>query len=150
MIKLLEGAIEALKQSPNTLKMTIWYNEYPGCGTCSCICGGMSLLRLSDTYSHDTLQRRAMAISSELDEASYNLFGTSSVATAIYAGTAVERYATATFCDVFAEDDLKHPPLTQDHSNKAIAIDFIQLVLKKVRAEAGGAKEMERKANEEE
>jgi len=57
-----------------------------------------------------------------------------SVAESIYGSTYRVRLMMAEESKFFTDNELKHPHLTEDHNNRAIAINFINLIILKLKS----------------
>lgn len=125
MIDLLKIMIKASKAAILPLHMSGWY-----CGTACCLCGDVSVYKNPD-LDVDYLSRSAMGFSYELDHASEALFGSYCLAGSIYKNFSRSRRENAKLSNVFTKEELQHPHLTTDHSDRAIAIDYIELVIRK-------------------
>lgn len=121
MIELLQEILDAGKNTKIPLDMGEWH-----CGTACCLCGDVAEARNVNNITY-----KALEFSNELDAASIHVFGDDLVAGAIYRSTRKSRLLAAKYSHVFTEEELDHPHLTTDHNDRAIAHDFVRLVMRK-------------------
>lgn len=137
MIKLLEEIIQSGKDAKLPLDMGTWVdNDDNFCATSCCMCGDVAISRMSKKSQFldvDLASDMAVDFSDELDEACRGIFGKSSLARSIYAGSPNVRLEHACDSGLFTEEELKHPHLNHEHNSRRIAHDYVRLVIKKVR-----------------
>lgn len=107
------------------LNMSTWI-----CGSSCCLCGDVIIAR--DAYSlggYKYIRDNAIIFSNQLDEAAVQLFGAGEVALSIYAENARRRLCSAKDSKLLTPKQLNHPHLQEEHSNRTIAIDYMENVI---------------------
>ncbi len=125
MKELLQEVLDAGDKAKLPLDMNEWY-----CGTSCCLCGDVALSRWPEGV--ETTKDAAASFSIELDQASLSTFGIYAVAESIYLSGAHDRLESAEMSGIFTSEDLKHPHLTTNHSDRAIAHDYVRLIMRKI------------------
>jgi len=130
-IALLEEIITAGEAAVIPLDMRQWILEENKCRTACCMCGDVAIAR---TPNDDTAYLVADSFAAELDDAIAEVFGVSEEFSAecIYGFEAKARLASAEESDIFQTQELTHSHLTTDHNDRAIAHDFVRLMINKV------------------
>lgn len=118
--------IDAGEKSPLPLNMITWH-----CGTACCLCGDVALSR--DWQGRGCYAGGARDFSYELDGSAYEVFNNdASSVLSIYDVDSVGRLYYAKESKLLTEEELKHPHLNINHSDRKIAHDYIRLVMRKV------------------
>ena len=127
LIKFLEEMIEASDKATIPLDMGYWY-----CGSSCCLIGDLTVYRDPGNASSNLA---CIAVASELETLFEDVLEEAglSVAESIYGSTYMVRRTGAYESEFFTYDELKHPHLTEDHNNRAIAINFINLIILKLK-----------------
>jgi len=127
LIKFLEEMIEASGKATIPLDMEYWY-----CGSSCCLIGDLTVYRDPGNASSNLA---CIAAASELENLFEDVLEDAGlrVAESIYRSTYMARRAMAYESKFFTDDDLKHPHLTEDHNNRAMAINFINLIILKLK-----------------
>lgn len=120
---LLQEMIDAGDKAILPLDMLSWH-----CGTSCCLCGDVAVAR----GKNENYDAAARVFSDELDDSSFEVFGYSYIASSIYTGAIQNRFLTATHSELLTKGELNHPHLNTDHSDRAIAHDYIRLIMRKV------------------
>lgn len=126
LIKFLEEMIEASDKAKIPLNMKFWH-----CGSACCLIGDLAVYR--DPGSA-TLNTACIAAANELENLFEGIFGDCGehIAESIYGSTFMVRRTMAYESDFFTFEEMQHPHLTEDHNNRAIAINFINLIILKL------------------
>ena len=127
MRELLQEIIDAGQGAELPLDMGVFH-----CGTACCLCGDVAIRRLGAGCHHDEYSREALSFSRRLMDASRAALGTCAAASAIFERDAPLRIEKAKSSGLFTEAELKHPHLTTDHHDRAIAHDWIRVVMSKL------------------
>ena len=126
LIKFLEEMIEASGKATIPLDMEYWY-----CGSSCCLIGDLTVYRDPGNASSNLA---CIAAANELKNLFDDVLEEAGlrVAESIYRSTYMARRAMAYKSKFFTDDELKHPHLTEDHNNRAMAINFINLIIRKL------------------
>lgn len=128
---LLQEMIDSGKEATLPLNMRHWY-----CETACCLCGDVALSRCEGEvfFFEDSaaLEEAAEDFSHTLNLASWEVFRTSDLSRSIYDASSEVRLNDAMHSNLLTDDELKHPHLNSDHSEREIAHDYIRLIIKKV------------------
>jgi hypothetical protein len=122
----------------DSFSISEWHTEYSRleCGYAACICGHQAVMPESPFFPMiwptDEFYLIAKAIARSLDNACEELTGEESLAEAIIGGDWNSRNYNAAESGVFTDIELTHPHLTKEDPTIEEAIDFIQLVIRKV------------------
>lgn len=133
--ELLQEMLEAGETPVVPLDMLHW-----ACETSCCLCGDVAAARekvenkndLRYEYLNRQLDMKAEEVSWEIEDAAAEELGTAWASDAIYNGSQVGRLDAARTAGIFTDEELDHPHLTTDHHDRAIAHDFIRLVMAKL------------------
>ena len=129
MRELLQEIIDAGQGAEIPLNMMTWH-----CGSACCLCGDVAAARYPDCDDDDDdWITEANVFAHELDDASNLAFGSPWVALSVYAsGRRKYRLEYAERSGLFTPAELHHPHLTTDHHDRAIAHDWIRIVMSKL------------------
>lgn len=132
-IALLEEIITAGEAAVIPLDMRQWIREENKCRTACCMCGDVAILKSEVGVPHSTV---AELFAEDLDNAISEAFGISGEFSAecVYGYDAKSRQDSAGEIDIFSQQELQHLHLTADHNDRAIAHDFVRLMINKVKA----------------
>jgi hypothetical protein len=125
--ELLQEIIDAGQGAEIPLDMGIFH-----CGTACCLCGDVAVARYPDCDDDADWRIEANLFSDELDDASRDACGGYDIADSICRSVASYRRESARLSCIFTEEELKHPHLTTDHHDRAIAHDWIRVVMSKL------------------
>tara|TARA_Y100001973_G_C5088230_1_gene276054 strand:- start:312 stop:710 length:399 start_codon:yes stop_codon:yes gene_type:complete len=126
LIKFLEEMIEASEKATIPLDMGYWY-----CGSSCCLIGDLTVYRDPGNASSNTA---CIELSNELDDLFEEVLEEEGlgVAESIYGSTYMVRRTMAYESDFFTFEEMQHPHLNEDHNNRAFAINFINLIIRKL------------------
>lgn len=127
LIKFLEEMIEASEKATIPLDMGYWY-----CGSSCCLIGDLTVYRDPGNASSNLA---CIAAASELETLFEEVFEGAGlyVAESIYLDTSSTRHTAARLSEFFTNKELRHPHLHNNHSDRAIAINFINLIILKLK-----------------
>jgi hypothetical protein len=126
MRALLQEIIDAGQGAELPLDMTTWH-----CGSACCLCGDVALARNPKANAGEW-EAMASSFASDLYAASRKLFGKGGVAGSVYKPIGSIRRFCAKESGLFTRTELKHPHLTTNHHDRAIAHDWIRIVMSKL------------------
>lgn len=126
LIIFLEEMIKATEEAKLPLNMEIWH-----CGTSCCLIGDLAIAKAPNDKDLNGL---CVHLSNELDDLFEDILGErgEDVAESIYGSTYMVRRTMAYESDFFTFEEMQHPHLNEEHSDRKIAIDFIRLVVGKL------------------
>jgi len=124
--ELLQEIIDSGQGATLPLNMGQWH-----CGTSCCLCGDVAVARNPDCDDADWIIA-AKLFAHELDDASRDAFRGYEIAESIYRPVASYRHESARLSCIFTDAELQHTHLNTDHSNRAIAHDWIRIVMSKL------------------
>lgn len=126
LIKFLEEMIEASREATIPLDMGYWH-----CGSSCCLIGDLTVYRDPGNASSNLA---CMAAAGELENLFEDVLEEAglSVAESIYGSTYVVRRTGAYKSEFFTNEELRHPHINEEHSDREIAIDFINLIIRKL------------------
>jgi hypothetical protein len=127
MRALLQEIIDAGQGAELPLDMTTWH-----CGSACCLCGDVAIRRLGEGCHHEDYSLKASRFSRRLQDASRDALGTCDAASAIFEIDAPLRIEKAKSSGLFTDAELQHPHLTTNHHDRAIAHDWIRVVMSKL------------------
>jgi hypothetical protein len=126
MRELLQEIIDAGQGAELPLDMSVFH-----CGTACCLCGDVAAARYPNANAGEW-EDLASWFASDLCAASRELFGKGGVAGSVYKFSGSIRRFCAKESGLFTRTELKHPHLTTDHHDRAIAHDWIRVVMSKL------------------
>jgi hypothetical protein len=124
--ELLQEIIDAGQGAEIPLNMTVWH-----CGSACCLCGDVALAR-DPNANPGEWDDLAHFFAIELNAASLELFGDEGAAGSVYRPNGATRRFCALYSGLFTRTELEHPHLTTDHHDRAIAHDWIRVVMSKL------------------
>jgi hypothetical protein len=124
--ELLQEIIDAGQGAEIPLNMKAWH-----CGSACCLCGDVAVAR-NPNVNAGAWEAMASSFASDLYAASRKLFGEGDAAGSVYRPSSSIRRLCAKESGLFTRTELKHPHLTTDHHDRAIAHDWVRIVMSKL------------------